>query len=166
MHALLLVANVFAMNVTEAPLVLDGCSTASAERAAQIAALDPQDPATLDSIAEFLHVPDGETCLLETWTLARVYHAQPDSSLVSATLVHALASDEAHIAARAARIVRVIGVGDAGAFAAIIRQPDLTLSGWHALRVELATMHASPRQEMLARTLDGVAPTTATNVAR
>ncbi|MFO0750542.1 MAG: hypothetical protein U1F43_33465 [Myxococcota bacterium] len=158
MHALLLVANVIAMHTTEMPLVLDGCNTASAVRAAEIREMAPEDPNTLASIADLLLEPDGATCLMESWVLVNVYRAQPGSEIVAHTLVSGLASSQPHIAARAARLVRVLGVADPKAFLNLIHRREMTSNAWSVLRNDLGSMMSSPRKDVLAFALEATAP--------
>lgn len=159
MYALAILAHAVAVHTTSLPLVLDGCSTASAIDAAEIRELDPAAPETVDRIADLLRAPDGATCLMESWVLVRAYRAQPEPEVVAHALAAGLASDAAHIAARAARLVRVLGVADPAAFAAIIHRPELTTRAWGALRTELGAMAPSPRKAELAAALAVTSPT-------
>lgn len=166
MHALLLVANVIALHTVETPrLVLDGCNTASSERAAHIAAMDPAAPETLVEVVDLLDEPDGATCLMESWTLVKLYHAQPAArGWVASTLAWGLAdvAEAPHIAARAARLTRVLGVGDVSAFAAIVQRVEDRQAALEVLRDDLGAMPASARKTELLAAIDDVAPAMAT----
>jgi len=154
MNALLLVANALALHATETPLVLDGCNTASAERAAAIAEMSPADPRTLDAVADLLNQRGGSICLMESWTLVKVHNSQDDHGIIEAALAKALASDEAYLAERAARLTRVLGVSDAAGFRHIVWRADLSPVAMNALGSEIAAMPASPRKAALAAALD------------
>jgi len=166
MNALLIVAHAIALQSAEAPLVLDDCGSDSAARAAVIARMDPAASDTLASVAELLLEPDGATCLMESWALVALHRAQPGTEIVTRTLVDGLASDRPHVAARAARLVRVLGVGDAAAFVTIIRRPEMTPGAWRVLDQELSSMRASPRKHTLAFAVEIARPATAATAAR
>lgn len=161
MHALLLVANVIALHTTEAPsLVLDGCNTASAERASAIATMDPAAPETLGAVVDLLDAPDGAICLMESWTLVKLYHAQPAArAWVATTLAWGLADGAMpHVSARAAHLTRILGVGDADAFAVVARRVETSGTALDALRTELDAMRAGTRRSELVASLAEVAP--------
>ena len=165
MHALLLVANVIALHTVETPrLVLDGCNTASSERAAHIATMDPAAPATLVEVVDLLEEPDGAICLMESWTLVKLYHAQPAArGWVASTLAWGLTDVAApHLTARAARLTRVLGVGDADAFDAIVRRVEDSTTALTALRGDVGAMPAGPTKGALLAAIAEVAPATAT----
>lgn len=154
MNTLLIVANMIAINTAEAPLVLDGCNTASADRAAQIADMPAGGAETMDAVADLLAEPDGAVCLMESWTLVRVYHAQGANQLIAQALADGLSSDEPHIAARAARLTRVLGVGDASAFAAVLLRAERTDAVYQVMANELDSMPPSASKSALVHGFD------------
>ena len=81
---------------------------------------------------------------------------------IGALLVDRMGSREAHIAARAARLVRVLGVGDAKVFAELIDDADMTPGAWRALRGELASMPEGWRKDALVSAVEQARPVTAT----
>lgn len=170
MHALAILANVISLQTADlkandVPLVLDGCNTASALLAADIREMPVGDESTLASVADLLLEPDGATCLMESWVLVDLYKAHPDSEIIAHTLVAGLASDKPHIAARAARLVRVLGVADPKGFIELIHRREMTTGAWSALRHDLAAMHSSTRKDLLAFALEVIAPVATASTA-
>ena len=160
MHAaLVLVAQVIAnSNPAPMPLVLDGCNTASAIRAAEIREMSVRDNDTLANVADLLLEKDGAICLMESEVLVDLFAAHPGSDIVAHTLVQGLGSDMPHIAARAAELVVKIGFADTDGYGRLLRRADVSKTAWRALRIELDQLPRSPRQSVLVLLTDRLAP--------
>jgi len=160
MNALVLIAHVIASHPGHAPAPIAGCSITSAERAAVIDRMDPADDDTLAAVADLLLEPDGASCLLDTWVLVEVAHAAPTSAIAPRALAVALASDRPAVAARAARLLRVLGVADPAAFGRVVRRAEIDQGALVVLGQELAAMPAGPRRAALVDVL-GASPVAA-----
>jgi len=162
MHAALVVLAHVISNATPAPapttVVLDGCNTASAVRAAEIGTMRPGHADTVAAVADLLLEKDGAICLLESDVLVDVYRAQPKSDIAPRALVGALASNVPHVARRAAELVSGLGLEDPKAFDRLLRRDEMNRRGWNVLRAELATLAPSPRTSVLQLIADRAAP--------
>ncbi len=140
------------------PLVLDGCNTASAVRAAEIREMRPGHSDTLAAMADLLIEKDGAICLMESDVLVRTFRAHPSSEIIARTLVVALASDKRHIADRAAELAMTIGLGDPAGFGRMLRRDEMNRGAWVVLRTALHELEPSAQKNVLSLMADRYQP--------
>jgi len=129
------------------------CAPLDAARVAQLADADVHAPTTLDAIEAIADEPGGIRCLLDSWTLAKVYLAQHRPAALTALLARALEQRDDALAARAANVVRILGVASPDAFADIVGRVELTARGLARLQAELDHMPAGAKKDLLSASL-------------
>jgi len=91
----------------------------------------------------------GFAALAKGWTLARVMVSAGAPDAVAAALAEAVSGDDAALAARAATILRVVGVARPEALAVVLAQATMNARGREALGAALARMPGSERRAAL-----------------
>jgi len=136
------------------PLVLDGCNTASAIRAAQVREMKLGRPDTLAEVADLLLEPDGAICLMESEVLVDLHRAQKGTEIIARTLVVGLSSERAHVARRAAQLIVEIGRVDTKSMSTLLMRDEMTRRAWDVLRTAIDDLAPSAKKSSLALLAD------------
>ncbi|MCC6622491.1 MAG: hypothetical protein IT385_14600 [Deltaproteobacteria bacterium] len=140
------------------PLVLDGCNTASAIRAAHIREMAPGKSDTLAAVADLLLEEDGAICLMESDVLVDLFRAQKNTDIIARTLVVGLASDRPHVAARAGQLITRIGLVDAKGFARLLTRDEMNRAAWNVVRAAIHDLAPGAKKNVLGLVADRHAP--------
>ena len=135
MHAALIVLASLFTDVTPPPteLVLAGCTTSSAIRAAEIRLTSPHDARMPVLLDELLRNSDGALCLLESEVLVQLHQSGRARELVTQAFVAGLNVQDAPAKGRAWMLAARIRVADPGAYDEIVRRAEDARGVWREL---------------------------------
>jgi len=114
--------------LTQGPMVLDGCSTQSAIRTAEICLMPIDHPRTREFIGELLGKDDGAICMMESSLLVDLHRAKNNGPLVARALAWNLASGKPHLIDRAHELVAQIGKSEPTGFGKLLRRIEINRS--------------------------------------